>query len=68
MQNGVCKESLYKSEETYRERDLAYLLVPHDSSLKIGATKFWENFKGPFVIDMVLDSTHLKLRDLETGY
>ena len=41
------------------------MLVSHASSLQMGITKFHQDNVDPLVIDMLLNSIHHKLRDLE---
>ena len=40
------------------------LLAPHASALQTNTTKFKQDFIGPLFIDMALDRTHYRLKDV----
>ena len=43
---------------------MLYLLAPHASVLQTNTTKFKQDFIGPLFIDMALDKTHYRLKDV----
>ena len=43
---------------------MVYLLAPHASVLQMNTTKFKQDFIGPLFIDMALDKTHYRLKDV----
>ena len=43
---------------------MVYLLAPHASALQMNTTKFKQDFIGPLFIDMALDKTHYRLKDM----
>ena len=43
---------------------MVYLLVPHASALQTNTTKFKQDFIGPLFIDITLDKTHYRLKDV----
>ena len=43
---------------------MVYLLVPHASVLQMNTKKFKQDFIGPLFIDITLDKTHYRLKDV----
>ena len=43
---------------------MIYLLAPHASALQMNTMKFKQDFIGPLFIDMALDKTHYRLKDV----
>ena len=50
---------------TYAQGDLVAVLAPTAAALAMNSQKFRRDYVSPLVIDMVIDSTHFKLRDLQ---
>ena len=46
---------------------MVYLLAPHASALQMNTTKFKQDFIGPLFIDMALNKTHYRQKDV-TGF
>ena len=60
VQDRGHKEIMYRTEESYRQGELVYLLTLHASSLEMRL----QNLNKIFVKDKVLDSTYFKFRDI----
>ena len=58
------KSTQYKNLEIYEEGIIVYLLAPDTSSLQTGTMKFRQDFIGPLVVKIRLDTTHYTLSDL----
>ena len=43
---------------------MVYLLAPHASALQMSTMKYKQDFIGPLFIDMALDKTHYRLKDM----
>ena len=61
-----CKCINVLKVESFAEEDLVYLLAPHASSIQTATAKFKHNYVRPLVTDTMLDSTHYKLKVLES--
>ena len=58
------KAKKFRNEEIFQDNQMVYLLVPHASALQMNAMKFKQDFIGPLFIDMALDKTHYRLKDV----
>ena len=54
----------FRNEEIFQDNQMAYLLAPHASALQTNTTKFKQDLIGPLFIDMALDKTHYRLKDM----
>ena len=54
----------FRSEETFQDNQMVYLLAPHASALQMNTTKFKQDFIGPLFIGTTLDKTHYRLKDM----
>ena len=54
----------FRNEETFQDNQMVYLLAPHASALQMNTTKFKQDFIGPLFIDIALDKTHYRLKDV----
>ena len=51
-------------KEIFQDNQMVYLLAPHASALQMNTMKFKQDFIGPLFIDMALDKTHYRLKDV----
>ena len=58
------KAKKFRNEEIFQDNQIVYLLAPHASALQMNTTKFKQDFIGPLFIDMALDKTHYRLKDM----
>ena len=58
------KVKKFRNEEIFQDNQMVYLLAPHASALQTNTTKFKQDFIGPLFIDMALDKTHYRLKDV----
>ena len=61
------KAKKFRNEEIFQDNQMVYLLALHASALETNTTKFKQDFIGPLFIDMALDKTHYRLKDV-TGF
>ena len=54
----------FRSEETFQDNQMVYLLSPHASVLQMNTMKFKQDFIGPLFIDIALDKAHYRLKDV----
>ena len=59
-----CKAKKIKNEEIFQDNQMVYLLASHASALQMNTTKFKQDFIGPLFIDVALDKTHYRLKDM----
>ena len=58
------KVKKFRNEEIFQDNQMVYLLALHASALQTNTTKFKQDFIGPLFIDMALDKTHYRLKDM----
>ena len=58
------KVKKFRNEEIFQDNQMVYLLALHTSALQTNTTKFKQDFIGPPFIDMALDKTHYRLKDM----
>ena len=58
------KAKKFRNEEIFQDNQMVYLLASHASALQMNTTKFKQDFIGPLFIDMALDKTHYRLKDV----
>ena len=58
------KAKKFRNEEIFQDNQIIYLLALHASALQMNTTKFKQDFIGPLFIDMALDKTHYRLKDV----
>ena len=58
------KAKKFRNEEIFQDNQIVYLLALHASALQTNTTKFKQDFIGPLFIDMALDKTHYRLKDV----
>ena len=58
------KAKKFRNEEIFQDNQMVYLLAPHASALQMNTIKFKQDFIGPLFIDMALDKTHYRLKDV----
>ena len=58
------KAKRFRNEEIFQDNQMVYLLAPHGSALQMNTMKFKQDFIGPLFIDMALDKTHYRLKDV----
>ena len=54
----------FRNEEIFQDNQMIYLLAPHASVLQMNTTKFKQDFIGPLFINMALNKTHYRLKDV----
>ena len=54
----------FRNEEVFQDNQMVYLLAPHASALQMNTLKFKQEFIGPLFIDITLDKTHYRLKDM----
>ena len=58
------KVKKFRNEVIFQDNQMVYLLALHASALQTNTTKFKQDFIGPLFIDMALDKTHYRLKDM----
>ena len=54
----------FRNEEIFQDNQMVYLLAQHASALQMNTTKFKQDLIGPLFLDMALDKTHYRLKDV----
>ena len=60
----ASKAKRFRNEEIFQDNQMVYLLALHASALQMNTMKFKQDFIGPLFIDMALDKTHYRLKDV----
>ena len=58
------KVKKFRNKEIFQDNQMVYFLAQHASALQMNTTKFKQDFIGPLFIDMALDKSHFRLKDV----